>query len=73
VAPVNHFYVRLNIVMSAFPPTNGMPRPNRRIVRSIGAMLVPGTVESAEGVVSLMADRLQQLDLRISARSRDCR
>jgi len=45
----------------------------RRIARSSGAMLVRGTVESAEGVVSLMADRLQHLDLRIPSRSRDFR
>ena len=36
-------------------------------------MLVRGTVESAEGVVSLLADRLQHLDLRIPSRSRDFR
>ncbi|HEU5110021.1 MAG TPA: OB-fold nucleic acid binding domain-containing protein, partial [Micromonosporaceae bacterium] len=45
----------------------------RRVARSSGAMLVRGTVESAEGVVSLMADRLQHLDLRIPSRSRDFR
>ncbi|MGZ3142244.1 error-prone DNA polymerase [Lentzea chajnantorensis] len=45
----------------------------RRIARSSGAMLVRGTVESAEGVVSLLADRLQHLDLRIPSRSRDFR
>lgn len=45
----------------------------RRVARSSGAMLVRGVVESAEGVVSLMADRLQHLDLRIPSRSRDFR
>jgi error-prone DNA polymerase len=45
----------------------------RRVARSSGAMLVRGVVESAEGVVSLTADRLQHLDLRIPSRSRDFR
>ncbi|MFS8101470.1 error-prone DNA polymerase [Lentzea alba] len=45
----------------------------RRVARSSGAMLVRGVVESAEGVVSVMADRLQHLDLRIPSRSRDFR
>ncbi|PWK83979.1 DnaE-like error-prone DNA polymerase [Lentzea atacamensis] len=45
----------------------------RRVARSSGAMLVRGVVESAEGVVSLMADRLQHLDLRIPSKSRDFR
>jgi error-prone DNA polymerase len=45
----------------------------RRIARGSSAMLVRGVVESAEGVVSLMADRLQNLELRIPAKSRDFR
>jgi error-prone DNA polymerase len=45
----------------------------RRVARSSSAMLVRGVVESAEGVVSLLADRLQNLDLRIPAKSRDFR
>ncbi|MDT7783906.1 MAG: error-prone polymerase, partial [Pseudonocardiales bacterium] len=45
----------------------------RRVARSSGAMLVRGVVESAEGVVSVMADRLQHLDLRIPSKSRDFR
>jgi error-prone DNA polymerase len=45
----------------------------RRIARGSPAMLVRGVVESAEGVVSLLADRLQNLDLRIPSKSRDFR
>lgn len=45
----------------------------RRIARGSSALLVRGVVESAEGVVSLLADRLQHLDLRIAAKSRDFR
>jgi error-prone DNA polymerase len=45
----------------------------RRVARSSSAMLVRGVVENAEGVVSLQADRLQNLELRIPAKSRDFR
>jgi len=45
----------------------------RRVARSSPALLVRGVVESAQGVVTLLADRLQHLDLRIRSRSRDFR
>jgi error-prone DNA polymerase len=45
----------------------------RRIARNSAALLVRGTVENAEGVTSLQADRLEHLDLRIPSRSRDFR
>ncbi|WNV90781.1 error-prone DNA polymerase [Umezawaea sp. Da 62-37] len=45
----------------------------RRIARSSPALLVRGTVEIAEGAVSVLADRLQHLDLRVPSRSRDFR
>jgi error-prone DNA polymerase len=45
----------------------------RRVALNSPALLVRGTVEIAEGVVSVLADRLQQLDLRIPSRSRDFR
>jgi error-prone DNA polymerase len=45
----------------------------RRVARTSSALLVRGVVESAEGVVSLTADRLQHLDTRIPATSRDFR
>lgn len=47
-----------------------------RIARSSSALLIRGVVEHAEhgeGVVSVLADRLQHLDLRIPAKSRDFR
>jgi error-prone DNA polymerase len=53
--------------------TPGLWARYRRVARSSSAMLVRGVVESAEGVVSLLADRLQNLDLRIPSRSRDFR
>jgi error-prone DNA polymerase len=45
----------------------------RRVARASQAMLVRGTVEKADGVISVLADRLQHLDLRISSQSRDFR
>jgi error-prone DNA polymerase len=45
----------------------------RRVARTSPALLVRGVVENAEGVVTLLADRLQHLDLRIALRSRDFR
>ncbi|MEV4317483.1 error-prone DNA polymerase [Actinocrispum sp. NPDC049592] len=45
----------------------------RRVARASAAMLVRGVIEKAEGVISLQADRLQHLDLRIPSKSRDFR
>ncbi|SDD16947.1 error-prone DNA polymerase [Actinokineospora iranica] len=45
----------------------------RRVARGSAALLVRGIVESTEGVVSLYADHLRHLDLRIPAKSRDFR
>ncbi|WP_158881067.1 error-prone DNA polymerase [Amycolatopsis anabasis] len=53
--------------------TAGLWRRYHRIARSSPALLVRGTVERAEGVVSLRADRLQHLPMRITAKSRDFR
>jgi error-prone DNA polymerase len=53
--------------------TQGLWDRYRKVARSSSAMLVRGMVESVDGVVSLLADRLQHLDLRIPSRSRDFR
>jgi error-prone DNA polymerase len=53
--------------------TVGLWARYRRIARTSPALLVRGVVEQAEGVVSLLADRLQPLRLRIPAKSRDFR
>jgi error-prone DNA polymerase len=58
----------INVVCS-----QGLWARYRRVARSSPALLVRGTVEKADGVVSLLADRLQHLDLRIPSRSRDFR
>ena len=44
-----------------------------RVARASPALLVRGVVESTQGVVTLFADRLQHLDLRIQSSSRDFR
>ncbi|GAA2808149.1 error-prone DNA polymerase [Saccharopolyspora taberi] len=43
----------------------------RKIGRTSAALLVRGTVERAEGVTNLRAERLQRLDMRIPSTSRD--
>ncbi|NKQ57931.1 error-prone DNA polymerase [Amycolatopsis sp. K13G38] len=42
-----------------------------RIARNSSALLVRGVVERTEGVVSLLADKLQHLPMRIPSKSRD--
>ncbi|WP_030532790.1 error-prone DNA polymerase [Prauserella rugosa] len=53
--------------------TRGLWERYHRVARSSRAMLVRGIVERADGVVSLRADRLQHLPMRITAQSRDFR
>ncbi|TNC21617.1 error-prone DNA polymerase [Amycolatopsis alkalitolerans] len=53
--------------------TAGLWARYHRIARGSPAMLIRGVVERADGVVSLLADRLQHLPMRISAKSRDFR
>ncbi|ASR34178.1 error-prone DNA polymerase [Prauserella marina] len=53
--------------------TAGLWQRYHRIARSSPALLVRGVVEKADGVVSLLADRLQHLPMRITQRSRDFR
>ncbi|WP_244976121.1 error-prone DNA polymerase [Nocardia huaxiensis] len=45
----------------------------RRLAQSAPALLIRGRVQNAEGAVTVVADHLQRLDLRITARSRDFR
>ncbi|OZM74965.1 error-prone DNA polymerase [Amycolatopsis antarctica] len=53
--------------------TKGLWQRYHRIARASPALLVRGTVERADGVVSLLADRLQHLPMRIRSTSRDFR
>ncbi|GAB19748.1 error-prone DNA polymerase [Gordonia effusa NBRC 100432] len=41
------------------------------LARSASALLVRGKVQNAEGAVTVVADRLQRLDLKVGSRSRD--
>ncbi|WAL65052.1 error-prone DNA polymerase [Amycolatopsis cynarae] len=53
--------------------TAGLWSRYHRIARGSPALLVRGVVERADGVVSVLADRLQHLPLRVPSRSRDFR
>ncbi len=56
----------LNVICSP-----GLWSRHRRVARTSAAMVVRGTVERADGVTNLMADRLEPLVLRVSSSSRD--
>ena len=58
----------VNVICSA-----GLWARYRRIAVSSPALLVRGVIERADTVVSLAADRLQPLDLRLAVKSRDFR
>ncbi|MEV0945920.1 error-prone DNA polymerase [Rhodococcus sp. NPDC049939] len=45
----------------------------RKLAGTAPALLVRGVVQNAEGAVTVVADRLQLMDLRVSAKSRDFR
>ncbi|GAA0524031.1 error-prone DNA polymerase DnaE2 [Saccharopolyspora spinosporotrichia] len=51
--------------------TPGLWARYRKIARTSAALLVRGTIECAEGVINLRADRLQHLDMRVPSTSRD--
>ncbi|QDQ96719.1 error-prone DNA polymerase [Tomitella fengzijianii] len=58
----------VNVVCSA-----GLWARHRRLAVTATALVVRGTVQNASGAVTVVADRLEPLDLRIAARSRDFR
>ncbi|GAA1481738.1 error-prone DNA polymerase [Gordonia sinesedis] len=43
----------------------------RELAHSASALLIRGRVQNAEGAVTVVADRLQRMDLRVGTRSRD--
>lgn len=45
----------------------------RRLVQTAPALLIRGQVQNAEGAVTVVADHVQRMDLRIEGRSRDFR
>jgi error-prone DNA polymerase len=53
--------------------TEGLWNRYRRVARTSQALIVRGVVENVDGAVSLLADNLQRLDIRVPSRSRDFR
>lgn len=49
----------------------GLWTRHRSLAHSASALLIRGTVQNAEGAVTVVAERLQRLDLRVGTRSRD--
>ncbi|WP_306360465.1 error-prone DNA polymerase [Nocardia sp. CC227C] len=45
----------------------------RRLAQSAPALLIRGRLQNAEGAITVVADHLQRMDLRIEAKSRDFR
>ncbi|WP_280261940.1 error-prone DNA polymerase [Nocardia wallacei] len=58
----------VNVVCSV-----GLWRRYRRIAQGASALLIRGRVQNAEGAVSVVAEHLQRLDLRVASKSRDFR
>ncbi|MYR06224.1 DNA polymerase III subunit alpha [Gordonia sp. SID5947] len=56
----------VNVVCSV-----GLWTRHRNLAHSASALLIRGTVQNAEGAVTVVAERLQRLDLRVGSRSRD--
>jgi error-prone DNA polymerase len=46
---------------------------HRRVARESGGLLIRGMVEETEGVVNVLAERIDKLHLGIRSRSRDFR
>ncbi|MBY8858056.1 error-prone DNA polymerase [Nocardia sp. CA2R105] len=58
----------VNVVCSV-----GLWQRYRRIAQGASALLVRGRVQNAEGAVTVVAEHLQRMDLRVASRSRDFR
>ena len=58
----------LNIICSP-----GLWARHRRVARTSAALVIRGTVEYADGVTNLMADKISPLSLRVATSSRDFR
>lgn len=53
--------------------SRGVWARHRRVARGVGALLIRGRLEQAEGVVNVLAERIDPLDLGVATRSRDFR
>jgi error-prone DNA polymerase len=51
----------------------GVWRRYKRVARAAKVMLVTGRLERVEGVINLLADRMEEVDLRLATTSRDFR
>jgi error-prone DNA polymerase len=58
----------INVVIS-----QGLWRLRRVVARTSAALLIRGQIQASQGVVNLVADRLDPLDLRVATTSRDFR
>ena len=56
----------VNVVCSV-----GLWAKYRKLAQTAPALLIRGRVQNAEGAVTVVADRLQRMDLRVGSRSRD--
>jgi error-prone DNA polymerase len=56
----------VNVVCSV-----GLWAKYRKLAQTAPALLIRGRVQNAEGAVTVVADRLQRMDLRVASRSRD--
>jgi error-prone DNA polymerase len=46
---------------------------HRKLAQTASAMLIRGIVQNATGAVTVVADRMDKLDLRVASKSRDFR
>jgi error-prone DNA polymerase len=46
---------------------------HRRLAQTASALLIRGQVQNATGAVTVVADRMSKLEMRVSSRSRDFR
>ena len=58
----------VNVVCSV-----GLWKRYRRLASSASALIIRGTVQNAEGAVTVVAEHLERMDLRVGTRSRDWR
>jgi error-prone DNA polymerase len=53
--------------------SRGLWARHRKLAQTASAMVIRGQVQNATGAVTVVADRLSKLDMRITSRSRDFR
>jgi error-prone DNA polymerase len=53
--------------------SQGVWQRHRKLAQTASAMVIRGQVQNATGAVTVVADRLSKLDMRVASRSRDFR